>query len=152
MVVFAVVVVFGSIEATEQVVCGDPAVETLGFTRDNLDMSVAVGQDELGVRAEVCAHGLEQGVLLVVGEESHAGGGHQVDGSLGDFVVRDLIEGQVDKLLEMVGADLGDTVGEGGDAGVDLLALLKLDLGQTLQLCGGGIFGGGGVVLPLVDI
>ena len=44
-------------------------------------------------------------VSLYIGEQAHASGGKEKDGSVLDLVIGDVIEGVVDELLEVVGAD-----------------------------------------------
>jgi hypothetical protein len=70
--------------------------------------------------------------LLRFGEKSHTSGSHEVDGGLGDLFAGDFVEGDFDKFLEVIGADTRDAFGKGGDTGVNLFALLELDLGQIL--------------------
>ena len=116
-------------------------------------MSFAVGQGEAGVLLEVATDLAEESTLLNRGEEAHAGGGHKEDGSIGDLVFGDPLQGGVYKRLEVVGTDLSWMVRECRHARADLLGDLKLELGEAPTVLGGrGVFEGLSGILPAINV
>lgn len=56
VMILAMVVLLRVIEAAQQIIRRYPAVQTLGFARDNLNMGIAIRKNEIRIRLQVCAH------------------------------------------------------------------------------------------------
>jgi hypothetical protein len=57
---FAMVVFGGVVKATEEVICGDPAIQTFSFAGYYLDVEITVGELKLGIFGDVGAYFGEQ--------------------------------------------------------------------------------------------